>query len=212
MATPIDIATKEVEIATQNCEDDYIKDCYLSALKAYKSLCEDGHSGCSFNITSNILKKLLDGKPLSPITENDFPEEPYWIDKDNIKHFQSNRKSSLFKYVYPDGTIKYTDNDRFYAYLIDKPNIPYHSGLVCKILDEMFPITMPYTANKNYAVATDEFLLDKKNGDFDHKAVLFIKEDKGETYEVNRYFKDSENDWIEISKEEYEKERLSRVD
>ena len=48
---------------------DYGCSCYKSALKAYKSLCEDGHSGCSFNITKNILLKLMEGQPLTPITK-----------------------------------------------------------------------------------------------------------------------------------------------
>ena len=82
-----DWAELEVEIATKN-SDEYTKGCYESALKAYKSLCADGHSGCSFSITSNILKRLLDNKPLSPINETDFPDEPYFTGKNRIKYFQ----------------------------------------------------------------------------------------------------------------------------
>ena len=36
---------------------DYGCSCYKSALKAYKSLCKDGHSGASFNFTSSFAQK-----------------------------------------------------------------------------------------------------------------------------------------------------------
>ena len=48
-------------------EFDYGCACYESALKAYKCLCEDGHSGLSFSITRQILNRLMEGKPLTPI-------------------------------------------------------------------------------------------------------------------------------------------------
>ena len=43
---------------------DYGCSCYQSALKAYKSIMEDDHSGFSYSITKNILKRLLDELPL----------------------------------------------------------------------------------------------------------------------------------------------------
>ena len=51
---------------------DYGCSCYQSALKAYKSLLSDGHSGASFGLTRNILVPLMDGLPLTPIDEKDF--------------------------------------------------------------------------------------------------------------------------------------------
>ena len=53
-------------------EFDYGCACYESALKAFKSLMEDGHSGYSIGFTKNILDRLIDGQPLTPITEEDF--------------------------------------------------------------------------------------------------------------------------------------------
>ena len=54
-------AEREIEIACKKENPnwdgksfDYGCACYQSALKAYKSLCEDEHSGGSFNITKNI--------------------------------------------------------------------------------------------------------------------------------------------------------------
>ena len=59
-------AKREVEIACKKENPnwdgksfDYGCACYQSALKAYQSLCEDEHSGMSFNITKNILIRLI---------------------------------------------------------------------------------------------------------------------------------------------------------
>lgn len=71
-------AKKEVEIASKrergnNPEDkwDYGVACYESALKAFESLLGDGHSGMSIGFTKNILNRLIDGKPLTPIEDTE---------------------------------------------------------------------------------------------------------------------------------------------
>ena len=85
---------------------DYGCSCYKSALKAYKSLCEDAHSGASFNFTRIILERLMDGQPLTPITDEDFfivrPKYPIESDKWLAEHglkseIQCPRMSGLFR-------------------------------------------------------------------------------------------------------------------
>ena len=71
---------------------------------------------------------------------------------------------------------------------------------------------MPYNANKSYAVATDTFLLKRENGDYDHKAVLFIKDEEGNKYDVNKFFKEENDNFVEISKEEFYGSKLNRID
>lgn len=105
-------AEKEVEIACENerkasgtkeGEWDYGCACYESALKAYHSLSEDGHSGFSIGMTKYILNRLIDGKPLTSIEDT----EDVWSDitdlsgyRGEIVNYQCKRMSSLFKYVY----------------------------------------------------------------------------------------------------------------
>ena len=74
----LDWAKNEVAIASNrekcNAKDgewDYGVACYESALKAFKSLCGDDHSGLSIGITKNILNRLIDGKPLTPIEDTE---------------------------------------------------------------------------------------------------------------------------------------------
>ena len=178
----IDWAENEVKIAcereraeskTPEGEWDYGCACYESALKAYKSLMEDGHSGMSFSITRQILNRLMRGQPLTPIEDT----EDVWncIDdrEDNFKKYQCKRMSSLFKDVYSDGVVKYTDVDRCYAVYSDSPDTSWNNGLVQNIIDEMFPITMPYIPGNPIKVVCEDFLLDPKNGDYDTIGVLY---------------------------------------
>lgn len=220
----LDWARQEVEIACRKenpdkkeGEFDYGCACYESALKAFESLCGDGHSGFSIKMTQSILNRLIDGQPLTPIEDTyDIWDDSSWSDSDGSKVYQCKRMFSLFKHVYPDGTVKYTDNNKSYCVDINNPRNTYGSGLGSLVIDEMFPITMPYIPSKPIKVYCEDFLTDKKNGDFDTVGVFYaIKTENGqqEKIEIDRFFREPEGDeernWIEISKEEYE-ERKSR--
>lgn len=147
-------AEKEVEIACKHeapdrkpGEWDYGCACYESALKAFRSLCEDGHSGFSIGMTKYILNRLIEGKPLTSIEDT----EDAWNDisdrsglRGEIANYQCRRMSSLFKYVYDDGSVKYRDVNRFCGVNVDNPDVSYHSGLIDRVMEEKFPITMPY--------------------------------------------------------------------
>ena len=221
-------AEKEVEIACKKenpnrkvMEFDYGCACYESALKAFKSLTEDGHSGFSIEITKHILNRLIDGKPLTPIEDTDDTWDLLDVNARRTSYL-CKRMSSLLKYVYNDGHIEYKDVNRVIAYDIDNPDLTYHTGLANNLVNEMYPITMPYMpCDKSFKVCFETFLIDKKHGDFDTKAVLYLTKPDGERVEINRYFREPESDieekhtyhgWIEISKEEYEERKARRID
>lgn len=211
----MDWAEREVKIACEKenpdreeGEFDYGCACYESALKAFQSLMEDGHSGFSIGLTKHILNRLIDGKPLTPIEDKD----DIWDDcsygrKDGAKHYQSNRMYSLFKDVYEDGEVKYSDTDRVSCINIDNPNVEWHMGLVTRIVNEMFPITMPYMPeNQPFKVYCKELLTDRKNGDFDSVAIYYVIKPDGERVDIDRYFKEGSEEnkaWTEISKGEW---------
>lgn len=223
-------AEKEIEIACKKenpnrkeGEFDYGCACYESALKAFKSLTEDGHSGFSIGITKHILNRLIDGKPLTPIEDTDDAWDHERIDtRKECSVYQCKRMSSLFKYVYNDGHVKYADVNRVIAYDVDSPDLTYHTGLANNLVNDMYPIAMPYMpCDKSFKVCFETFLTDKKHGDFDTKAVLYLTKPDGERVEINRYFRESESDieekhtyhgWVEISKEEYEERKARRID
>ena len=198
-------------------EFDYGCSCYKSALKAYKSLCEDGHSGASFGFTKNILIRLMDGKPLTPITDNDFPKVGYapdeWLKERRLKSsVQCTRMSSLFRDETLDGKVLYHDVNRAYFINIECPSDTYQSW--DGFIDVMFPITMPYMPeNGKYKIYSQSFLTDKNKGDFDTKGILYVITPSGKKVDIGIYrHEDDNHKWVDITKEEYDTLLSQRID
>lgn len=197
-------------------EAEYGIQCYKSALRAFNSLLKDGHSGYSVNVTKWILNRLIDGKPLTPI--DDVPEA--WEEcsingKEKIYHCK--RMSSLFKYVDKKGNVTYSDIDRVRC--IDKadPDSTYSSGLTKRIIDEMFPIEMPYSGETKYKVICEDCLVEPVTCDFDMVGVFEVRisgSDTNEVVKINRYFREPEKGeketypgWVEISRSTYNRRK-----
>lgn len=206
------IASKRERGDNPECDLDYGCACYDSAMRAFESLLGDGHSGMSIVFTKNILDRLIDGKPLTPIEDT---KEVWWdphIDSsDGSKQYQCKRMRSLFKRVYPDGSVTYSDVDRYYCINKDSPDVSWRNGFIAKIYNEMYPLTLPYMpSSRPDVIVCDELLTDRKNGDYTYQydtlAILYIKKADGERVEVNRYFEENGVSFTEISTEEY-KER-----
>ena len=182
---------------------DYGAACVESALKAFNCLMDDGHSGMSIGFTKAFLNRLIDGKPLTSIEDTDDIWKFCW-EHDGVKTYQCERMSSLFKDVYIDGTVKYHDVDRVICYEVSSPDVSYSSGFIRKIIDDMFPLTMPYWPKDNpYKVYVEEFLTDPKNGDYDTMGVLYLRTPDGEKIDISRYFKEAEGGFAEIDEDEY---------
>lgn len=197
---------------------DYGCSCYKSALKAYKSLCKDGHSGVSFNFTRIILERLMEGLPLTPITDEDFKGEDSICNNEDLasrglkSEIQCPRMSSLFRRETLDGKVSYSDIDRAYCINIENPSDTYSSAKD-QVVDEFFPITMPYMPEKGkYKVYCQTFLTDKKNGDFDTQAILYFITPDGKRVDVNRYQTEKDGKMVDITKEEYESLLEKRID
>ena len=213
----IEWAENEVRLACENerkknntpeGEWDYGCTCYESALKAYKSLAEYGHSGMGFGITKQILNRLMNHQPLTPIEDTDDMWHQHGRLKDqDYDTYQCVRMSSLFKHVYDDGRITYSDNDRIICIDVNS-RATYSFGLVTRIINEMFPITMPYIPNEGYKVYCEDFLSDPNNGDFDTVGILHAVDPDGETVEIGRFFGDIDGEMVDITKEEYERRKL----
>lgn len=202
-------AEREVEIACKNenlngAEWDYGCACYESALKAYKSLLGDGHSGYSIGVTQNILNRLIDGKPLTPIEDTD----DIWNEVSRGT-YQCKRMSSLFKYIDDNGTTSYRDIDSVIKVDISSGRTCYN-GLVQRIIDELFPISMPYVPEEPFRIYCTDFLTDPKNGGYDTIGIFYGIKPNGERFEIDKFFKEGEDDWIEIDSFEYfSRRRLS---
>ena len=203
-------AEKEIKIACKKENPnwngksfDYGCACYQSALKAYKSLCEDGHSGTSFNITKNILIRLMEGLPLKPITDDDFIntkpeiwENPEYLKKVGLKsNIQCPRMFSLFRKETLNGEITYSDVERVIFHDANGDNW-CNCSPAFKIVDEMFPITMPYyPSNEKYKVYGETFYMinavDKTAehvGTYNLVKIYYIVTPNNERIEVNKEF------------------------
>ncbi len=210
----IDIACQRENPDRKDGEWDYGCACYESALKAFRSLLEDHHSGFSIGMTRFILNRLIQRKPLSPITGTD----DEWSDMVDLGAdgdpicYQNKRMPSLFKYVYSDGTIRYTDVDRYHGIDIDAPDAPYYNRHISDVMEELYPITMPYMPTDNpYKVYTESFLVDLKCGDYDTFGILYAITPDRERVEINRYFKEGTNDPVEIDEDEYKDRKEKRI-
>lgn len=206
----IRIACERERGGTSEDEWDYGVACYESALKAFRSLAEDGHSGMSIGITLNILNRLVKGQALTPIADTDDVWKKCVRGRASCTTYQCRRMSSLFKDVYADGHIEYSDVSRFSCRTLDS-SAWWHNGHVSKIASEYFPITMPYIP-RTYTVVCEEFLANRKNGDLDTIGILYILDSARERKEVNRYFAEAEEGWREIDRAEYEQRRQMDAD
>lgn len=175
--------------------------CYESALKAYKSLMEDEHSGMSFGFTRNILKRLLDEMPLTPI--EDTPD--IWNKVADIKNkteYQCKRKHSLFKTVNNEtGEITYNDVDRIIC--VDEHGSSYTNGFISRQIGKLYPLTMPYYPTGRYYVYVTDFDMTAEVGCFDTIYIKKVKLPSGEIKELNLYYKETEKSYVEISEDEY---------
>jgi hypothetical protein len=121
---------------TEDSPDEMNVEMRKHILHMVKEFSEEGHSGFSGRYALNILTKLLDFKPITPLTGaddewNDVGED-YW---------QNKRCSSVFKEA--DGTCYDIDGKVFWEWYRDENGEAvktYYSGSGCST-----PVTFPYT-------------------------------------------------------------------
>ena len=193
-------AKNEVRIALEKSEKanrgeadpistSYVKSCYESALRAYHTLCEDGHSGMSWSITSRILINLMKDIPLTAIEE----DEDCWSSEITLgEQEQCIRRSSLFRKKKPDGTYEYHDIDLVATDYVYPDHISAfgsrNGDAICKMLYGdlvKFPYNPPTSC---YRVRMIEFegLTDEKGNDVYY--VIFAKKPNGERTDLYSFY------------------------
>ena len=206
-------AKREVELAknealksgADNCSAHYICECLNSALKAFNSLCEDGHSGASMEQMLMFLQRLVRGLPLTPIDE-----DTTWV-KSSVSEsgtitYQCARMTSLFKDVDKEGNITYSDVNRVVCVNKDDSHAPvWYNGFVSKIVNSIYPIKFPYYTSSDPIIAYVSKHTTSVTEDFDTMCIDSVKLNNGETVEVKKFFKEdtNTNSWVEIDEEEY---------
>lgn len=119
--------------------------------------------------------------------------------------------SSLFRKETLDGKVTYHDVDRSYFVDIEEPSNTYSTN--DSFLDELFPITMPYYPQVGkFVIYAQEFLTDKKNGDFDTRGLIYMITPSGERMDLNLYYTEIDGKWTQITKAQYEYLLTRRID
>lgn len=121
---------------TEDSEDEMNRAMRKHILHMMNEFAEEGHSGFSASYAISILTRLMDFKPLSPLTG----DEAEWNEVGE-GHWQNKRKSSVFKDA--DGTCYDIDGKVFWEWYKDedgKASKTYYTSNGSSI-----PVTFPYT-------------------------------------------------------------------
>ena len=175
--------------------EDYGLMCYDAAEHLLAVFQEQGHSGYSAKVVKEIFSRLVDGKPLTPVTnEDDQWHNAYKIGNSPKKSYQHKRMGSLFKHVAPDGTVSYYDMDRIMAY--DQNGNPFSEIHINKIVSEYFPIEFPYVGEE-IKVHVEEF--DSNEGYASIRHIIDATRNGLDHVVIDRYFMFNEDwTWSEI--------------
>ena len=181
-------AKHELDLARENeiahavlvGDEDYGIMCYDAAEHLLAIFQEQGHSGYSAKVVKEIFSRLVDGKPLTPVTD----EEDQWHNaykNGNLpkKSYQHKRMSSLFKHVAPDGSVSYYDIDRVQAY--DQNGNFFLAQQVNDVVSKYFPIKFPYVGEEikvhvedldsNEGYASIRHIIDATRNGLDHVVI-----------------------------------------
>jgi len=128
----VDYAKQELELAGLFDKDsDYDGELGKAALELVEKFADQNHSGFSASMVTQIVTKLMQYQPLTPLTG----EDDEWMDVDGQGLYHNKRCSSVFK----QGDRAYNIDGRVFR---DKDGYTYTSK------DSWVDITFPYTPTK----------------------------------------------------------------
>lgn len=166
-------------------------------------LLKNEYSDDYYEIIRKTVTDLINEKPLTPI--KDIPE--VWEDvKDNndesiCRIYRCIRKKTLYKFVYPDGSIRFTDKKRV---VFKNQNKEEYFDFVTDLIDDLYPIKMPYDASKTILVNGNKFLLYKNSPlNYDTLSIKNCIVD-GDVKEINKFYVRTSSGNTEISEQTYQ--------
>lgn len=227
-------ARHEIELAEMGGGDIPLKDEIDRHYEAaYQSFCDFVDRTEGFDkpgLIKTILIQLLHGNPLTGIEDNEEDWELFDTGgsfnsaingaRPRCSTYRCKRRSSLFKEItYNRETgevdkVKFTDIDRCVCVDIASGN-QYQGRIGRVVLDEMVPITMPYSPVGTIKIYTEDFKsYEDCDGDFDTVGIFYFRMDDGRMVDVRRFFKEDRNthQMVEINKTEYFARRKKRDD
>ena len=218
-------ARREVDLAKErlNDKDQIVKEMvfeeYEAAYRSYCNFLDEYEKLENTKIIKTVFSQLLHEENLSPIVDS----EDDWTlvegfdpavgnDNPGWSIYQCKRRSSMFKKVTYDrktgevDEITFRDIDRAVCIDINKADCMYTGGMGPLVLDEMMPITLPYSPCGKIRIFTEDFKYHEDcEGDLDTVGVLYFRMPDGTMKEVKRYFKEDHEtkQMVEITQSEY---------
>lgn len=218
-------ARREVDLAKErlNDKDQIVKEMvfeeYEAAYRSYCNFLDEYEKLENTKIIKTVFSQLLHEENLSPIVDS----EDDWTlvegfdpavgnDNPGWSIYQCKRRSSMFKKVTYDrktgevDEITFRDIDRAVCIDINKADCMYTGGMGPLVLDEMMPITLPYSPCGKIRIFTEDFKYHEDcEGDLDTVSVLYFRMPDGTMKEVKRYFKEDHEtkQMVEITQSEY---------
>ena len=216
-------ARREVDLAKTwlNDEDPEAKETmseeYEAAYRIYCNFLDELEKLKDTRIIKTAFTQLLHEENLSPIVDSEddwtLVEDPApGNDNPGWTIYQCKRRSSLFKKVAYDrksgevDEITFRDMDRAVCIDINKPDCMYTGGMGPLLLDEMMPITLPYSPCGKTRIFTEDFKYHEEyESDMDTVGVLYFRMPDGTMKAVKRYFKEAHESkqMVEISQSQY---------
>lgn len=147
----LDYAKSELHRISLDNGDEYNQMMYDHILHMVEEFSNEGHSGMSAGYAIAILTKLLDYKPLSPLTGED--DEWVFLDYGTDSRWQNIRCGKIFKDA--EGNAYNIEGKVFWEwskrpYAEDEPGYPgwtepYKAYYTCR--ESRTPVTFPYTVS-----------------------------------------------------------------
>ncbi len=207
----IEIMMNAIEEGAENKE--IYNDHCMAAYRSFFSFLNNVKALSDPSLVKALLLRLLNEKPLTPI--EDVEEE--WVsfagydptqneNEEEFTVYQSKRYPPLFKKV-EGGKVTYTDMERQVCVDIKGGDNPYYQSPFAKtILDEAYPITMPYYPNNDkIKIYTEDWKVFSGDHAFDTLGILCYRTPDGQIKDVKRFFKRNPDTGkiIEIDKKEF---------
>ncbi len=176
----------------------------LTIMQKYRELIADNNlDGYQIGALRFLINRLTHDKPIIEITD----ENADWMDMSDCigannseKLFQSSRCASVFKHVKSDGSVFYSDVDRWMCRDGHDLDNVFHSSVISRILDMKYPITLPYKPDMRPAnVLTIEGNSGSDNV-YDEMDLIAFMDPYTQKW---LYYKESGEDWVPIEQLEF---------
>ena len=195
------------------------KEALDDAVAIYKTVFSNREQAKRLPITRMLFDRIAQQKPLTPIEESDFPEFMPILDGDCIPVVHCNRYESLVKVLDNETkTVSYSDSRRINFHDQNKLSNPEFAhdtfeilhnravrpSIVDKVVDGLYPITMPYYPDGVYDVfgRTVDFKQDNNCKTPDLVEISFIKTPTGQLVKVDGFWmRDNDGEYKEIDEE-----------